>query len=200
MTTNTTSKEAAAKLQEMRDLCDEWAADSTAQAFGTPFNAWFAAKYPARYASNAVNQEAAVTIDTPEFLDLACKFAHESSCEEFNEVEYNSARSALVAHIDAELAQAREEVAAHQQRHIDQLKARLAGLELICDGIKDQRDAAEKALEAVRRGVEGLSVGLATDYAMACHAAGYEECRKDVLSLLQPQGQDASPEPERTEG
>ena len=40
-------------------------------------------------------------IDTPEFMDLLNKFAHESSCEEFNQEAYTAARVAIVNHIAA---------------------------------------------------------------------------------------------------
>lgn len=40
-------------------------------------------------------------IDTPEFMDLLNTFAHESSCEEYDETKYKEARHALVNHIKA---------------------------------------------------------------------------------------------------
>lgn len=38
-------------------------------------------------------------IDTPEFMDLLNTFAHESSCEEYDEKKYKEARHALVNYI-----------------------------------------------------------------------------------------------------
>jgi hypothetical protein len=50
-----------------------------------------------------------VVVDTDEFLQLIERFAHEASCEEFNDAEYKTARTALIAHITALIEAARVE-------------------------------------------------------------------------------------------
>ena len=40
-------------------------------------------------------------LDESDFLELLCKFHHESSCEEFNQAKYDAARSSLIAYIDS---------------------------------------------------------------------------------------------------
>lgn len=54
-------------------------------------------------------------IDTPEFMDLLNTFAHESSCEEYDETKYKEARKALVNHIKAASAPNAALVAALQR-------------------------------------------------------------------------------------
>lgn len=137
---------------------------------------------------STASQAPAVSIDTPEFLDLACKFAHESSCEEFNEVEYNSARAALVAHIDAKLAHERYE----GQRDIHEDNMTILNLKLKAD---ERATAAEAKLEAIRKGAEGLqeySPAFKVIGGMAKSNDGGWLCKEELLALLQPQ----EPEPE----
>jgi len=43
-------------------------------------------------------------IDTPEFMALLDKFSHESSCEEYNADEYQSARQGIINYINANSA------------------------------------------------------------------------------------------------
>jgi hypothetical protein len=55
-------------------------------------------------AVQAEQAQAEVDIDTPEFMDLLSKFAHEASCEQYDEAEYKAARKAIIDHIKAAYA------------------------------------------------------------------------------------------------
>ena len=84
--------------------------------------------------AEAIPAQDVASIDTAEFLDLACKFAHESSCEEFNEAEYAAAHTALIDHINA--------YGQHQRN------------EGAIDGRIHQRGVDEKAMAVLRERAE----------------------------------------------
>ncbi len=77
------------------------------------------------------------TVDTSEFRKLAYDFHDLPNGSGFT----NAAYGALITHIDALIAAAREGVAQHQLRHIEQLKAELAGEKAICNVALKERDA-----------------------------------------------------------
>lgn len=97
----------------------------------------------------AYGSQQAVTVDTQEFRDL---MAFNIIPHNIGKYEHVKARGNFIDHIDAHtsaaVARAREEVAAHQQRHIDQLKAQLAGMDVMLDLAIAERNAALAAQAA----------------------------------------------------
>jgi len=117
-----------------------------------------------------------VTVDTPVFRTILSTYNIGQMLE-----------AAFIAYIDAHTARAvaaaREEVAAHQQRHIDQLKARKAGLETIIDQMK-----AERATAPQQHAQAALSevVALAWKWHKAAVADGFaaSESAQELFELL----------------
>lgn len=109
-------------------------------------NAWLhACAYARSTQSRAQATRVAIeTIDTPEFRKLV---AHVQGWDD-GEPMLDLHSEALIAHIAAKIADAREEVACHQQRYIDQLTARLAGIDLMLDLAIRERNALLAASNA----------------------------------------------------
>ena len=92
--------EPVAWMQDDRKLCTT--AESKRQMENAGFGKWaeIAARYTIPlYAAPAAQAPAEVDIDSSDFMELLCKFYHESSCEEFNQTEYDAARKAVIDHI-----------------------------------------------------------------------------------------------------
>jgi len=125
----------------------------------------------------------AVSIDNTEFRELL-----QAHIRQFMQTAglNGQKRAELIAHIDAAIAKTREEVASHQQRHIDQLKAQLAGLDNMFKIAIKERDAlAARQTPDLEKLKEALEIGrdAAQEVANRCHQefAGYKEHRHKAV-------------------
>lgn len=136
--------------------------------------------------TNTTNSQAA-SIDTPEFRQLLKDYS-------FYGIERGT--PPLIAHIDAKLAQAREEGIQFERKRLVQTIGNANDLSSECLKQRDEANArataAESRLAEIRRGVEGLQRygfdgtfgGCFGKNSLGCYVKA-----NAVLALLQPQGQ-----------
>lgn len=147
--------------------------------------------------TNTTNSQAA-SIDTPEFHELLWDYSY--SVSDFGASYSKDERAALIAHIDAKLAQIEDAgwTAGRQQCYIDALeRSAVAGLTHDRDGWKARATAAEAKLEAIRQGFAQLPrYGFSSASSGICEPEEFTELddgrlvyHREVLALLQPQGQ-----------
>lgn len=128
------------------------------------------------------------TTNSQDLDDLLCDLfeaGFDSPSRNQSTQDYRKARDAILAYIDAKLAQAREEGA---QNKFDEGYA--AGF----NTVKDRMVASESRLAEIQRGVEGLTQYTSWDGNLCETQAGNHPERVyvnlgKVLALLQPQGQ-----------
>lgn len=93
----------------------------------------------------------AVTVDTPELTRWSYNTQRGVFRQAFGDfVLFDDA----IAHTARAVAEARKEVSAHQQRHIEQLQAKIAGHETMFDCMKHERDAALSATQPSQPAME----------------------------------------------
>lgn len=148
--------------------------------------------------TSTASQAPAVSIDTPEFRVMmkeimlkAIQTSYTNNDSDF--VSLAKAEKILIAHINDNLAQAREEGRKERDEFARAQQVANGGLSAFVDHYQARATAAEAKLEAIRQGVEGLA---RYEHWDAWGASGTSKAadgdyvkRDDVLALLQPQPQ-----------
>lgn len=124
--------------------------------------------------TNTTNSQAA-SIDTYEFRQLAANYGMAWTGTKESE---QRRLKALVAHIDAKLAQMQ-----------DDGDLRYKELAELHERTLDKLQLAESRLAEIQRGVEAIDNPFSGYHLFNLHAEAFDRCRKQVLALLQPQGQ-----------